>query len=134
MNISTFFRHVLGAPLHNERWSWGAVHPETGEIFLRCWNDEIEQFNGQQYVQVEWLDWVDTKAGRNERRQHVEAIQSGVSGRLVVCYPDTKVKHIRKIDSFDRKWIHQLGSASIVKDGNILLPIIGKHEAPRLVK
>lgn len=132
MNISTFFEHVLGAPLHCVRWSWGAENAETGEIFLRCWSDEIETINGQKYVQVQWLEGTVAVMGRRERQEHIEAIKAGTPGWLVVCFPRNKHEHPRKIDGFNSGWLFQLGATPIVKDGNLMLPIIGKKPAPRL--
>lgn len=51
MTQSAFFA-MLGAPLHNVRWSWGAVRPEDGAVFLRVWTDRMRPRDDVQFVQV----------------------------------------------------------------------------------
>ena len=41
--INDFFRNTLGANLTNPRWSWGAYNPDTNQLFLRVWEDDIDR-------------------------------------------------------------------------------------------
>ena len=38
MSISGLFT-LLGAPLANNRWSWGSQRASDGAVFLRVWQD-----------------------------------------------------------------------------------------------
>lgn len=134
ITISGFFEHALSAPLHCVRWSWGAINRETGEVFLRCWSDEIKTIDGQKYVQVQWLEGTVNKNGRNERALHLQAIQAGAPGWLVVTHPRNANETPRKIDGYNNQYLFELGKQSIVQDGVVLLPIVGKKPAPRLAK
>jgi len=51
VNRSTFFAW-LGAPLVNSRWSWGAVRPTDGTVFLLVWQDRMAEVGGARLVQV----------------------------------------------------------------------------------
>jgi len=39
-NMKQFFE-MLGAPLRNSRWSWGARRLNDGAIFLRQWESDV---------------------------------------------------------------------------------------------
>jgi len=39
-SIAALFR-TLGAPLHNERWSWGASTDDY--VILRAWQDDMRK-------------------------------------------------------------------------------------------
>ncbi|GFE79210.1 hypothetical protein GCM10011487_12100 [Steroidobacter agaridevorans] len=87
-SISTFFNQTLRAPLHNNRWSWGAVHPETGQLFLRVWDDERHSVRGVPCVIVHTDTWKSASTGRPERARHVELMRNGTQAYGVVCFPD----------------------------------------------
>ena len=40
MNRKEFFE-LLGAPLNNYQWPWGAARQEDGTVFLCVWEDEV---------------------------------------------------------------------------------------------
>lgn len=132
LTISDFFEHVLEAPLHCVRWSWGAVNPKTGEVFLRCWSDEVVRIDGQQYVQVQWLEATVNKNGRTERQQHLELVQNGRPGWLVVAHPKDGHTAPRKIAGYNSEWKYRLGSTPVEKDGILMLPILGKERLPSI--
>lgn len=82
MTLARFFEQRLGAPLRNHRWSWGAVSPSTGDVYLRVWDDEFEMVGGRRCVRlVEPHDPSHlTGTGRahpgaRERQAHVQAIR-----------------------------------------------------------
>ena len=52
MSISAFFEQTLGANLRNIRNSWGAYNPNTNQLFLRVWNDQLQTLNGDEYIYV----------------------------------------------------------------------------------
>lgn len=51
MNQTAFFE-MLGAPLKNPRWSWGAVRSEGRVVFLKVWRDQMRTHGGSQFAQV----------------------------------------------------------------------------------
>ena len=97
LSISKFFDIKLNAPLKNIRWSWGAEHNDQDIIVLRVWGKELRNFelDGEQvkgyyvggaslYAGHKFFE-DDTRAGTNERRRHVEAIEQGSLCVMVVC-------------------------------------------------
>jgi hypothetical protein len=81
-NISDLFQ-AFGAPLKNNRWSWGAVST-TGDVYLRVWGDEFRRINDKQCARItnhkkreseegnERLGWI-------ERLEHIELIKPPLS-------------------------------------------------------
>jgi hypothetical protein len=45
----------LGAPLANQRWSWGAVRPTDGAVILRVWQDEGRKIDGAAFTQITFM-------------------------------------------------------------------------------
>jgi hypothetical protein len=78
----------LGAPLANQRWSWGAERPSDGAVFLRVWQDESKKLDGRRSVRLTansfFADKLDN-LGNAERLRHVNLIRSGRSAYLVMC-------------------------------------------------
>ncbi len=48
----TDFFEMLGAPLTNARWYWGAVRPKDGAVFLKVWQDRMRTHEGGLFAQV----------------------------------------------------------------------------------
>jgi len=46
MRINRFFQETLGAQPKNPHWSWGAIDPDANRVFLRVWEDQIDN-NGK---------------------------------------------------------------------------------------
>ena len=42
----------LGAPILNVVWSWGAVRPADGVVFLRVWQDRERKVDGKWYTML----------------------------------------------------------------------------------
>ena len=85
MSISDFFKNTLGANLSNARWSWGASNPNTNQLFLRVWDDDLETVDGVTRISILGTDWGETSAGFPERKRHVEALRGGAEGYGVLC-------------------------------------------------
>ena len=90
MNQTIFFI-MLGAPLKNPRWSWGAVRPEDGAVFLRVWQDRMRVYDGSQFAQVTFT----THPGRHrcgpdhghrERLKQVDRVRDGAPCYLILCH------------------------------------------------
>lgn len=88
-SLTDFFK-LLGAPLVNSRWSWGAQRPSDGAVFLRVWQD-LKRFEGEQRFML--LDRhgngndpeASSNLGYQERRRHIEEIRAGKRCYLVMC-------------------------------------------------
>jgi len=125
MNITTFFRDVLGAELRNQVWSWGAIDEDQDRLFLRIWEDQIRNFNGSERVRVD-IKSAKSSAGRNERRTHIDLIKQGLAAYGVVCRavdPDTPGE--RRIKDFDESPL--LVFDEILDDGDDVYASIRKR-------
>ena len=101
MKISAFYQNILGANLTNSRWSWGAVDPVAHRVYLRVWEDEIENVEDGQRVLV-LIGAPQTSPGRPERERHLEAIRNGAEGFGVVCVASFQSdSDSRQIKAFD---------------------------------
>jgi putative restriction endonuclease len=124
LSISDFFKKVLGAPLKNARWSWGAVNPRTRQVFLRVWKDERDTVHGVDRIHIFGPDWGRSSPGGPERRSHVQLIRSGAEGYGVLCVAkDPKTTGSRIIESFDDQRLLQFGPLVEVK-GNVYATIV----------
>ncbi len=95
---------ILGAPLRNKRWSWGAER-EDGTIVLRQWSDDLLPHNGEEFFQVLRTTGPASRPlnpGLAERLRHVKRIQSGAPCYIVVVEPeyiDANTKRVRRCDT-----------------------------------
>ena len=100
MSITALFAE-LGAPLVNMRWSWGAVSEDLGRVYLRVWEDEIEDDDDERYVNP--LGWGDrAPPGRRERERHVELIRQGAEPYCILCRAHDPKASPRRILSFNK--------------------------------
>ena len=102
-SISAFFAETLGAPLKNARWSWGAVHPDTGAVYLRVWEGEVQSVNGMRYARLGTRLKQGRSPGRpgyRERLQHVELIRQGAIAWCILCRQIDPAVNGRHIKSF----------------------------------
>ncbi len=114
MNINKFFTSVLGAQLKNPRWSWGARDPLVNRIFLRVWDDQIENFNGSDWLRIGYGAGVRRSNGLPERNAHIEMLRSGAEGYGVICTAKERIENeARKILSFDDKKLARLGELRV---------------------
>jgi|SRR5438132_7219749 len=104
----TDFFDMLGAPLKNVQWSWGARRERDGTVFLRVWQDEIETSNSSQYVRLTNFQKAKKyreqnnrdRLGFRERLEHVELVKNGAKCQLVMCIAVDKEAIPRKIKDF----------------------------------
>ncbi len=100
MSITAVFKE-LGAPLRNQRWSWGAESKDGFQIYLRVWEDEIEADGNERFVNP--LGWDDrARHGLNERERHVEQIRQGAEAFCIVCRARDVSASPRSILSFNK--------------------------------
>lgn len=117
MNINNFYTLVLGANLRNSRWSWGAHDPLTDRLYLRVWEDQIVERDGQEHVLVQRERPGYRSPGKAERDRHLEMLQSGTATYAVVCAAKNPSKdRDRNIRSFDGSELLRLGS--VTADGD----------------
>ncbi len=109
-SATRFYTDVLGAELRNPRWSWGAYDPVTDRLYLRVWEDEVVEDNGNPFVMV-LRNAGRPVAGRSERQRHLSLAAAGAETYGVLCTPDgpRRTDRPRKIRDFDRKALLRLG-------------------------
>jgi hypothetical protein len=103
---------ALGAPLANQRWSWGSVRSD-GVVFLRVWQDEVEKHEGTLVVKVTYWkpeeDHQRDSPGYRERLQHVERIRKGAPAFLIMCQAEDVTAAPRKVKHFSREDVFRGG-------------------------
>jgi hypothetical protein len=135
MTLKALFE-MLGAPLKNYRWSWGAVRPREGAVFLRVWEDRKRLYAGSQYVQVTHLAHYrdnESNLGHRERQEHVNLIHSGAPTYLVFCKAVDEHQRPRRVSRFNRNQVFP-GGRVVELDGEtwveVLSPVPVKAVAP----
>lgn len=153
MTISRFFRDRLGAPLLDTRWSWGAISPSTGHVYLRVWDHEFGTLNGRRCVRITDGELPNpADPGDRERHAHVQESEKGVKTYGVVLTAVDPQERPLRIESFDETVL--LIGGALIKDskgrfwledaGRCPVPTSGEQprvassrpsgEGPRLVK
>ncbi|MGE3755815.1 MAG: HNH endonuclease [Planctomycetota bacterium] len=113
MRIGQFFSDVLGAPLANLRWSWGAHHAERGHVYLRVWEDQIVDIDGVQHVLVARDRPGYRSPGTAERDAHLDLLRAGMPTFGVVCTAkNPSSPDYRSIRSFENGYLLRLGELS----------------------
>lgn len=132
MNVSDFFTIKLGANLANIRWSWGASNPQTNQLFLRVWDDQLNTLDGVERILLLAADW-SPSPGYAERQRHVEALRNGAQGYGVVCTPRDIHASGRSIKRFDHDFLLQFGD--VIDDGPFVFAVvIGRVHANELAR
>lgn len=124
MALDAFFRK-LDAPLNNSRWSWGAVG-QDGNVYLRVWQDETKNVDGQLRVRI-YLDGVhdESNPGNNERKEHIKMIENGAKCLMVMCLAKDKDAPKREIKHYNKRNLFVGGN--LLKDGaDIWIEILDK--------
>ncbi len=125
MAISAFFRRTLGAPLKNDRWSWGAINESTGQLFLRVWADERQTVDGVHCYLIKENSWASTSRGSPERQRQIEMMKDGTQAFGVVCVARDIHAARRTIESFDSDSLVKFGPV-IERDGSTYATIAGQ--------
>ena len=131
MSISSLFRD-LGAPLRNTRWSWGAIHPKNGTVFLRVWQDEVRKDGGRGVVRLTNRERFEgtSSLGYAERKRHIELLRQGASGYLIFCEAKTPMTIPRKLKSYVSDRVFPTGD-SCEMDGDIYIQFLSGIEIDR---
>jgi hypothetical protein len=120
--ISDLFKS-LGAPLANQRWSWGAVRKSDGAVFLRVWQDEAQKIDNRWFSQVSFSEFFKsdpTNLGYIERLKHLVLVQGGSRSYMIMCLARDPKATPRAIKSFDRDSVF-LGGRLLEIDGDLWL-------------
>jgi hypothetical protein len=126
----TQFFEWLGAPLHNIRWSWGAVRID-GVVFLRVWQDETLKHAGRRFMRVTKHEvFVDDQSnlGYQERLQQLDLVRSGAKAYLVMCEANPNLLPEREIRDFNSDDVFLAGEV-LQLDGNTWLELKGRVSA-----
>lgn len=86
--MEELFRVLLRAPLHNPRWSWGAVRDLDQAVFLRVWEDEKIRHDDKWYMRLTAHAHFATdpnNKGWQERLRHLALVQNGGVAYMVMC-------------------------------------------------
>ncbi len=116
LKINAFFSKRLRAPLHNHVWSWGAVSPQTGDVFFRVgrWGaEQVSRWEGM--VTLYKPDWDDDPSpGAPDRLKQIDLLSQGSKGYAVMFdFTDAG-----KIASYDDQFLLELGKP-VKEDGYI---------------
>ena len=124
VSISGFFEK-MGAPLKNKRWSWGAIRPSDGAVFLRAWQDQTHMENGELLIRVTdreaYADKPDD-AGWKERLEHVECVRSDSPCYIVMCRVKDPTAFPREIDRCNTKEVF-VGDRIVERDGDFWVAV-----------
>ncbi len=103
MNLTEFFAY-LGAPLANNRWSWGAVRPGDAAVVLRVWQDEWKKIGDLRAVRItdggHFAAHPDSH-GYIERMRQIDLIRAGNPSYMIMCLARDVNANPREIQSFN---------------------------------
>lgn len=112
---------MLGAPLVNSRWSWGAVRPSDGAVVLRVWQDpdNVRTHNGREFVRI-WRERPPSAEpmshGARERLRHVDLIRGGARCYLIMCEAVDPAARPRQVRRFNEREVFAGGAVERLGD------------------
>lgn len=119
----------LRAPLANARWSWGAVRPSDGVVFLRVWQDESKRIDGRLFMRITANNYFQNNDPKNlgwqERLRHVALIRGGSASYMVMCVSIDQSASPREVQSFNKEEIFR-GGQVIDTDGDTWLELLAR--------
>ena len=120
--IQKNFFAMLGAPLANSRWSWGAVRPADGAVVLRVWQDpdNVRTHSGREFVRI-WKERAGSTGpishGSRERLEHVNLIRGGAPCYLIMCEAVDPGARPRQVRRFNDREVFPGGAVELIDDG-----------------
>lgn len=137
LSLTEFFKARLNSPMLNNRWSWGAVSPDSSAVYLSIWQDEIRRDDPKDPKSPTWADllWEESlwnevngaSMARNERIQHIDLIKSGIAGyALIKIARDSKV-FPREMKEFNSEYLICLKNNFRLTDKGILQVELGER-------
>ncbi len=119
LSVSAFFEQVLGVKLTNLAWSWCAYNQTSNQVFLKLWNTDFIEVDGDTYIRVHYENdhEVDTKnLGFVRRSRHLKLKDAGVPAYGVIQTPRKNRRPDQsKILSFDHEELAMLGGTISVE-------------------
>jgi hypothetical protein len=122
------FFELLGAPLRNTRWSWGAQRAD-GAVFLRQWeSDLVTADDGEEYVMIAYSDHPPGPRdhGWRERIQHIESIRAGAPCFLVMVAAEDVNAPKKTVRGFDARSI-LVGGRLLTSDGKTSIQVLERR-------
>ena len=120
----TRFFELLGAPLRNSHWSWGAVRIRDNAIFLRQWESDVTTGeDGREYVKIaaDNQPAIGSKMnGWRERQRHIANIRAGAECYVVIVVAEDLAVEPRRIKQFNVSYIVKGDGLKIVKGATYL--------------
>jgi hypothetical protein len=136
MTITSLYER-LGAPLTNNRWSWGGQRPSDGAVFLRVWQGLKRLKDGERYMLVDGklrLPEDATNLGYQERLRHLDAVRTGAKCYLVMRIardPDQRPRVIQDFhgeEVFENEGLFELDGSVWIKVGTrVAVSEVGKR-------
>jgi hypothetical protein len=134
VTMARFFE-LLGAPLNNRRWSWGA-HRADGAVFLRQWEtDLVAGDDGREFVVIAHGNAPagPREHGWRERLAHIAAVRGGAPCFLVLCAPmDAKAK-AKTVRTFEARSI-VVGGQVIDRAGQTLVQVVERRPVAEFLR
>ena len=133
MTMSRFFE-LLGAPLANILWSWGAQKGD-GYVFLRQWDTDVFIKDGREFVIIAHNDRPagPREHGWRERQRHIDAIRSGKDCRIVMLKAQDPSARTKRIRTFDPLHII-VGGELVMKDGMTCVSVAERRPVSDFIK
>jgi hypothetical protein len=127
MNKTDLFKY-LGAPLANQRWSWGARRVRDGAIFLFTWQDESKRIEGKSYTLVDNATYFGDAVGlgRAERHEHIDFIREGAPSYMIMGLAVDRTASPRVIASIDQNDVFVGGELNVL-DGDTYLERVARR-------
>lgn len=125
---NTVHFEMLGAPLANPAWSWGAVAYD-GTVILRVWADHKV---GDEFLLVgpSWGKPVGKASrasnGYGERLRHIELIKAGAPCKAISCWGVMKPNGIMNLRNYDSQSLFVIGSIREDADGNVWGKVVSR--------
>ena len=132
MSLSSFFSK-LGAPLKNQRWSWGGIRKE-GSIVLRVWQDRKEKIDGKLFMIIanhERYKDNQSNPGYKERIEHINKIKTGAKCYMVMCLAKSPDAFPREIKSYNKEDIF-VGGELLNKENKTYISLEDRHPISKI--
>ena len=123
MSLTNLFEK-LGAPLTNQRWSWGTTRKD-GVVFLRVWQDRKKKIGDNWYMMITHHKAYENdpdSLGYQERLRHVDLVKNGATCYMVMCLAKNPEDRPRQIKSYDKSDVF-LGGETKELDGDTWLEL-----------
>ncbi len=129
------FFGLLGVPLNNTRWSWGAQRAD-GAVFLRQWEtDVVAGEGGREFVVVAHGSAPPgpREHGWRERLEHIAAVRAGAPCFLILCAPRDPGAKAKAVKTFEARSI-VVGGQVIDRAGQTLVQVVERRPVAEFLR